>query len=376
MTTIASATTELFARLRPEGADDFDADFVVAPTSVEEAATVIGHAADHGISVGIRGGGTHQGLGERFNPDLMVTTSAMAGIIDYQPEDLTIVVQGGLPVTAMDELLAERGQTAVLPEQPGAATVGGVVAAAASGYRRTRYGPTRDRVLQVSMATGYGQVVTAGGRVVKNSTGYDLARLCVGSLGALGLIGSVCLKLWPNPVRTATVQVEDAVTAAQAVYRPLAVVEADGRGFVYLGGTAEEVDAQARLLGAEAADGLHWPESLQKATRLSLRVPPRVESEALERLLSWTVPVLYRRQVGVGEIEVGCDEAIDADLGATRRWAESQGGALVLLAGAAELYERFGAWGSPPPSLEIQRRVKAAFDPAGVLNPGRLPGGL
>ena len=120
--------------------------------------------------------------------------------------------------------LEQRGQTAVLPEDVPGATVGGVVACGLSGWRRLRYGPTRDRVLETVSVTGDGRVIRGGARLVKNSTGYDLPRLLTGSFGSLGLIVQVCLKLWPEPEEHVTVTIDDPERAA-AAYRPLAVIE-------------------------------------------------------------------------------------------------------------------------------------------------------
>ncbi len=134
-----------------------------------------------------------------------------------------------------------------------------------------RYGPTRDRVLQVTAATGYGKVVTGGSPVVKASTGYGMPRLFTGSLGSLGLIGPVILKLWSRPMAAATVAVDDPELARARVYRPLAVLSTGEAGLVYLGGTPEEVDAQAEALGGRRSDGLDWPGPCDEAVRLSFR---------------------------------------------------------------------------------------------------------
>ena len=145
------------------------------------------------------GGGTHQGIGGRVSPGVVLATSRLDRIVSWEPEDLTVVVEAGVRIGDLDDLLAEKGQSAVLPETMPDATVGGVVAGGISGYRRARYGPTRDRVLEVTLVTGDGRIVTGGGQVVKNVSGYDLPRLATASFGGLGLVGRVCLKLWPAP---------------------------------------------------------------------------------------------------------------------------------------------------------------------------------
>ena len=146
--------------------------FVVAPPSVEQAATVLAAASRGGLVVRPWGSGSHQGFGYPVDPDIILSTGNLQAVVDWQHEDLTVVVEAGMRVAALEDLLAERGQTAVLPESPGDATVGGVLAAGLSGWRRLRYGPTRDRALEVVVATGDGRVVRGGAQVVKSVTGW------------------------------------------------------------------------------------------------------------------------------------------------------------------------------------------------------------
>jgi glycolate oxidase FAD binding subunit len=350
------------------------AEYVVAPDGADAAAEVLRVASEHRMRVLIWGGGTHQDYGHPVeDPDIVVLTSKMSGIVDWQPEDLTLVVGAGTPVAEVVAVLDEGGQTPVLPEHPDGATIGGVVAAGLSGYRRLRYGPTRDRMLEVTIATGDGRVVTGGGRLVKNVTGYDLPRLATGSFGSFGVIAAVCLKLWPAPASLATVAVPDGAAALRAAYRPLAVVETEAGAWAYFGGTEAEVASQSAALGGAARVGLHWPPPLDTPWVFVMRVPARLTTDALERIRQ--LPALhFRASHGVGEVRIGADELDEGIATALRSWAESVGGALVVArrGGAAP----FDPWGTPPASVPLQRRVKSAFDPVGVVNPGRLPGGI
>jgi glycolate oxidase FAD binding subunit len=350
------------------------AEFVAAPETVEAAAEVLLAAARNGLSALVWGAGSHQGYGHPVSdPDVVLITTRMNRIVDWVPDDLTLVVEGGVRIAEIDELLAEKRQSPVLPEQAGEATVGGVVAAGISGYRRLRYGPTRDRMLEVVLATGDGRVVTGGGRLVKNVTGYDLPRLVTGSLGALGVVGSVCLKLWPRPAFEATVAVGDPSEALRVAYRPLAIVETETASFAFLGGTEAEVRMQAADLGSDPVPGLAWPQPLDQPHRFDLRVPARLTAEAASRARSLH-PDGLRVAHGVGEIRLGFSDPEPGSLQELRGWAEHVGGALIVAAGpGAALID---PWGTPPPSVPLQRRVKEAFDPRGVVNPGRLPGGI
>lgn len=371
MTTLRSATRELFARLRDESSG-IDAEFVVAPASLDEAATVLAAASEAAIPVSFHGGGTLRGHGDSPQTDLVVTSNRLDRIADWQPDDLTVVVEAGVPVETLENEIAARRQTAVLPETSARATVGGVVAAGRSGYRRLRYGPTRDRVLQVRVATGYGTVVSGGSPVVKSSTGYGLPRLFTGSFGSLGMIGAVTLKLWSQPLATATVEIGDVSAALRNTYRPLAVLETSGGSFLYLGGPDRQITAQAHSVGGDLRPGLAWPDPIASPVRIEFRVPARFVPAAIERAKRLGAG-RWIAEHGVGRVEAGLDGIIDEAFEAARAWAESIGGALVITAGAAVGVD---PWGTAPISTAIQRRIKAAFDPAGVCNRGIMPGGL
>ena len=338
----------------------------VAPDSVEELAAFLSAATEERTAVAVWGGGTHRDIGYSPAADIAVTTTGLTGIVDWEPDDLTVVVGAGTRIEELEGELAHGGQSAMLPELPGAATVGGVVATATSGYRRLRYGPTRDRLLEVSAVTGDGRVVKGGGRVVKNVTGFDLPRLYTGSLASLGVITSVCLKLWPLTAATATVRLPE-VPPSGTVHRPLAVLETNNDVLVLLSGTGPEVEDQRRRLGGESTPGLAYPDPLSGPVVWSLRVRPGLLRAGLDRLPE---PGRFVAQHGVGEVSF--ESAVGFDVSDLRGWAESEGGAVVRLRGQSDS----DPWGSAPAALDVQRRVVEAFDPARVLEPGRLPGGI
>ena len=349
-----------------------EAEFVVAPSSAEETGRVLQVASEQGLQVLIWGGGSHQGIGGRVEADVLLSTSQLSQITEWEADDLTLVTEAGVSVAEIEEKLGERNQTALLPESMESATVGGIIAAGLSGWQRLRYGPTRDRMLEVVLVTGDGRSVRGGGRVVKNVTGYDLPRLATGSLGSLGVITQVCLKLWPRSETTATVTLDDPDRAGSA-HRPLAMIEDQNGLHVYLGGHPEDIDAQVQELGGAAVPELRWPPLLTDPIVMSLRIPPRAIHEGRPRIPDgWN----YQIEHGVGQIWLGAErDGFDAaqDL---RPWAESIGGSLVLMEAPESVYQQFDPWGSPPASIDIQRRMVAQFDPMRILNRGRLPGGL
>lgn len=339
--------------------------FHLAPKTVRDVENILRYCSERELIVQVWGGGTHSGYGRPVPPDFVLSMERLADVETWEPDDLTIVVGAGARIETVEGMIAERNQTLVMPERPGDATIGGVVAAGVSSLRRGRLYATRERVLEVTMVTGDGRVVRSGGRVVKNVTGYDLHRLAVGAFGSLGVIVSVCLKLWPTPPGAATVVVDDPNRAGE-IARPLAVVEVDGSTRVFLQGTEAEVESQAERLDGKATPGLGWPSDPRGAWEWSVRVPPAMTGEAIERLPDrWSYLAIH----GVGEVRCasGSHEAADE----LRSWAESIGGHLVMTRGDAQ---HFDPWGMPPAGLDLQRRLIAEFDPRRILNPGRLPG--
>lgn len=336
------------------------------PESQAEIAEVLAACSASGLGVLVWGGGNHQDIGHPVVPDVVLSTERVDRIVDHQPEDLTLVVEGGATLSGVEEVLRPHSQAAIVPETAPTSTIGGVVASGISGYRRARFGPTRDHLLEVTLATGDGRIVRAGGRVVKNVQGYDLMRLAAGSFGSMGVILQVCLKLWPRPGREATVVVADPVAALELTHRPWAVLETTRGTSVYLAGTAAAVESQARLLGGDMVDGHQWPVLPDEGPAWSIRVPPAATAEAVDRLPD-RAPFVAQHGVGVVDF-------VAADPGDLRGWAEAAGGSLIRLRGRET--EGPDPWGTPLSTLALQRRLIARFDPDRVINPGRLPGGI
>jgi glycolate oxidase FAD binding subunit len=170
--------------------------FEAEPLSIAQAAELLGQAAREGLHVSI----------ERSGGDLVVSTRYLNRLLEHEAGDLTATVEAGIRLSALDERLAEHGQMLAL-DPPGDPTIGAAVAGDLFGPRAYRYGRARDLVLGVTVVLADGTVANAGGKVVKNVAGYDLAKLFCGSHGRLGLIARVSLRLHPRPETTRTLLV-------------------------------------------------------------------------------------------------------------------------------------------------------------------------
>jgi glycolate oxidase FAD binding subunit len=372
---VSDAAVEALADRFPEGVvtDRGRTDRVLlAPTSTEEACEMIRYVASRGIPTSFVGRGVDADL--PVPPSrCAISTLHLTGIVDHEPDDLTASLRAGTSVGDLEAELDGSGQTAVLPETSPGRTVGGVAASGSSGYRRLRYGPTRDRVIGVTLVTGYGEVVRGGGQLVKNVTGYDLARLVTGSHGALGLITEVSVKLWPAPRATGTIPVDDPAACLTELHRPSAILETHEGSSVYVEGAPASIIHAQQLVGNRAADGLHWPSPLSEPVVVSVRVPARSTSNAVAAIGSWMAE-RFIAQHGVGIVDVGLTRATANDIDEMRSQISSIGGVVVIdrWRVAEPMPDR---WGTVPSAMDIETRLRSLFDPHGILSAGMLPGG-
>ncbi len=351
-------------------------------------------AADAGQPLLITGGGSKRFYGEpSAGAAEALSTLELQGVTSYEPTELVVTVRAGTPLADLEALLASRGQ--YLPFEPphfgGGATVGGMVAAGLSGPARASVGAVRDYVLGATVVNGRGEVLTFGGQVMKNVAGYDVSRLMAGAMGTLGLIAEVSLKVLPFARAEATLRFE--MTQAQALERlnawggqplPLnASAWVDDRGtptlFLRLRGAVAAVEAAFRSLGGEPQHDVagDWAASRDLAL-------PWFEERAgrdLWRLsVPQTAPVLDLPEAPYIEWH-GAQRWVRADprdAEGIRRAARAAGGSATLfIAGEVEGAGRTGRLDPLPAAVErIHRGLKQAFDPAGILNPGRLYPGI
>ena len=339
----------------------------------------------------VRGGGTRAPVPESAT---VLSTARLAGIALYEPGALTLVAAAGTPMAEIEAALAEHRQ--ILPFEPmdhralmgtdGEPTVGGAVATGASGPRRVRAGGCRDSLIGARFVDGEGRVVRSGGRVMKNVTGYDLARLMAGARGALGVLTEVAFKVLPAPATQATLtlgglDVGASVAAmAAGLTSPFEVTGAardeGGATHLRIEGLADSVAYRAgRLAEALAPFGAARVETDAEAGAALWRRVRDVEAFAGAPGPVWRIAV---RPSQAPEV-VGAlgAERVLLDLGGGLIWALAREGedlsARLAVPGRAALVRGEGAAGPAPergPAAALSERLRARFDPRGILAPG------
>ncbi len=353
-----------------------------------------------GAQLRIRGGGSKDFYGEPPQGELL-DTRGLAGISSYEPTELVVTARCGTRLADLEATLAERGQClAFEPPHFGddpaasAATVGGMVAAGLAGPARAASGGVRDFVLGATLVNGRGEVLTFGGQVMKNVAGYDVSRLLAGSLGTLGLIAEVSLKVLPMAPATATLHFEKDQAAALAQLnawagQPLPVNASawwNGSLLVRLRGAMAAV--QAALAEFKRRGGTVVPPEAASAFWSGLR-DHRDEFfvNAHAALAANPRCALWRLSLPSTAPALALDGELLIEWGGAQRWlvsalpAATVRDAAAQVGGHATLFrgqdKRPGVFAPlQAPLDQIHRELKKAFDPTGLFNPGRLYAGL
>lgn len=376
----------------------------IRPRNADELVAVLQQAGERASPLCVTGGGSKRAL--LASDATVLDVSGLSGVTSYQPEELVLTLRCGTPLDYVYNVLAERGQmlafdppdyAKVLGTQPARSTIGGVLGAGFAGSRRLSAGNVRDHLLGFEAVSGAGERFRAGGRVIKNVTGYDLAKLMVGSWGTLAVLTEVSLRVLPRPEFEATLMVERAdLHAALADLRavlatPLEVSCAahlpDGRSVLRLegfhasvterlGGLRQHFDGKGRMRAVEQAESaalwravadlepfaydarMLWRVSLPSSAAAGF-IDAVARREACEALVDW------------GGALVWLATGSDAHAGYIREQASRAGGHAWLFRAADALRTQLGSAPPQPDGIAaLSRRVKHGFDPYNVLGDG------
>ena len=393
---------------------------ILTPTTEAEACDAVAEAAAASIPLAIEGNGTKAAVGRPIQTERTLSARALRGITLYEPSEMVIGARAGTPLAEIQAALDARGQH--LPFEPmdhrallgstGEPTIGAVAAANVSGPRRIQAGAARDSLIGIRIVNGRGEAVKSGGRVMKNVTGLDLVKFVAGSWGTLGLLTEVTFKVLPRPERAATLVfrgLDDdraiAVLCAAlgspydvtgAAHLP-AGLGAGAQTLVRVEGLAFSVDHRIgelrRLLRREGSADLIEGEAAAALWRAVRDVEPLAEPHEAAVWRVSTAPTRASDLAGVvgrlvpgarwyfdwggGLVWIACPAEGDAGAAAIRAAIDQYQGHATLIRAPAELRAAIDVF---QPEAEPLRKltigIKAAFDPKGIFNPGRMWAGV
>lgn len=394
---------------------------VVIPASVQALQNVLRFASDQNLSVIPAGSGTKLGIGNLTQEtDIVLATTRLNKVIEYEPADLTVTVEAGIRLADLQTELAKTRQFLPLnPPYADRCTIGGIVSTNASGPLRLRYGTARNLVLGMHVTHATGIVVKSGGKVVKNVAGYDLNKLYIGAFGTLGIITEVTLKLAPLPTRQAILGIQfqtikDAVNTGLNIVssqtlptfvnlfanvelnqfhekKPTLLIgfAGDPETVAWQLNSTQTLVEQNDAIGVQNIEGeshdsiSHAIQEFSAVDRKSDTVLVKVNlkrtdlAEFAEHGLKDTCQMMVLLGNGVLYFKIPIDSATDlqqlADtLTQLRQRAIDVGGNLIIETAPPELKRQIDVWGPIGDTLKLMEQVKAKFDAKSVLNPGRF----
>jgi glycolate oxidase FAD binding subunit len=407
-----------------------------SPASVDELAEVVKRAAALAEPMSPRGGGTKMHLGNGLrSAAVVIHTAGISGVVEYEPDNLTVSALAGTRLEELQTVLRSRKQFLPLdPPFPGIATLGGIVACNTSGPLRFRYGTVKDMLLGVRIVHADGTRSKAGGKLVKNVTGYDMCKLYTGSLGTLGILTELTFKVQPISESSATVlaacnSIDSLLQAVQDCLSqgllPDAIEGWNAPAFAPLGPTSGSAPWVLMVRLGEVRPAVEWQVARLReiVARAGAEVLQLLEGEASESF--WQTAASLRESVAGKEAALAKCSVLHRSTAETARRMENLAGqlgatlSLYCHAGTSVLYGRFlwtdehpnpaelkrgleelrehcisagghavieraspavragiDVWGYEAPALAIMRKIKHQFDPDGLLNPGRFVGGI
>ena len=400
------------------------------PVDEREFSRVLAEASATGTPLEVSGGGSKQNIGRPIQTAANVSAKSLRGVTLYEPNEMVMAARAGTPLAQIESELADRGQIlafepvdlgALVGSEPNRATIGGVFATNTSGARRISVGAARDHLLGVRGVNGRGEVFKSGGRVMKNVTGYDVSRGLAGSWGTLAVLTELTFKVLPAPEDTATVIIlglpdEFAIEAlcmamgspfeiSGAVHlQPAMVARLEHEGLRTQGKSitamrienfAKSVRYRADKLKAllKSFGDIHeldrensllfWGE-LRRLSILQggsgplwrISTPPTAGSKVVTAIADYMdCRVFYDWSGGLIWAEVLATS--DAGAADVRRVIATHGGHATLVRAEPDVRAAVEVFQPLEPGVErLSRRLKAAFDPAGILNPGRMYAGF
>ncbi len=389
------------------------------PRDEAEACAIIADAAARRAPLSLVGAGTKAEIGRPAQTEATLSSAKLAGITLYEPAELVIGARAGTSLSEVARILAERGQE--LPFEPidyrpllaseGEPTIGAVAAANLSGPRRIMAGAARDSLIGVRFVNGRGEAVKSGGRVMKNVTGLDLVKLMAGSWGTLGFLTEVTFKVLPKSERAATLVLRglDDPLAVEALSAALGspfevagaahLPNADSQGartLIRIEGFSFSVDHRLqelrRLLkgfgAADLIDGKTAEAMWQSVRDATLLAEPRdravwrvstapTKGPAFTAHVARSVDARWFYDWGGGLVWLATGGSGDAGAAAIRAAVRSVGGHATLVRAPAEVRATVDVFEpQTDAAMRVTSGIKTAFDPSGVLNPGRMYAGV
>ena len=417
----ADAITGEPALLAAHNVDGREPALVCFPVSPDQVAAALRLCSEANATVTPWAGGTAMGIGNPSRQvDIVIGLERLNLLVEHDQANLTATVQSGHRLAALQEVLARHNQFLPLdPPAPARATVGGVVATNLNGPRRSHYGSVRDLVIGVKIVLASGEQIKAGGKVVKNVAGYDMCKLLVGSLGTLGIITEVTLRMAPIPETAATLIASGTLPKVQQFANELsrskllpsavlllnaqaskatALAQSDWQVAVWCEGFEETVarhlrdaPALAQRIGLASAilhENEHrrfWDKMrdfpLQAGLVYRITMPRASMAEVIQTVHDWSTADFRPEIVSDAVMGIVWISLEVNDLAA--QWfpkliveARAHRGHAIMLAAPTHLKRGIDVWGPAPPTLSLMREIKRQFDPEGLLNPGRFVGGI